>query len=159
MGPGQLYLLTIYFPVIKIDVCYTHKYINFICRFYMALFNLSWRIIKEKNWIRLIKSSGHSFWFQAKRKQLWVPFIEKAMAKVHGCYEALIAGRCIEGLATLTGAPCESVQLQCTFLSKLYKVESTFLVNEYSGNSGPQKYDNGKKRVFREFWTPKVWQW
>lgn len=38
-------------------------------------------------------------------KKVWAPLIEKAFAKIHGCYESIGRGSIEEGLRSLTGAP------------------------------------------------------
>lgn len=47
-----------------------------------------------------------------RRRQFWVPFMEKALAKLYGSYESVARGACAEGLQTLTGEPCEVLYLQ-----------------------------------------------
>lgn len=48
---------------------------------------------------------------QAKRRQLYVPLIEKACAKIFGSYSNLRGGSTAEGLQLLTGAPCQRIEL------------------------------------------------
>ena len=48
---------------------------------------------------------------QAKKRQLYVPLIEKACAKIFGSYSSLRGGSTAEGLQLLTGAPCLKIQL------------------------------------------------
>ena len=46
--------------------------------------------------------------------ELWVPFVEKAYAKIYGSYDALVGGDIAEALRDLTGAAVLELQLQRT---------------------------------------------
>lgn len=68
-----------------------------------------------------------------------MPLIEKAAAKLHGCYEALIAGHSIESLRMLTGAPCETLVISEFSEDDLWVIllscyESNFLFGASSGS-------------------------
>jgi len=48
---------------------------------------------------------------KASRRQLWVPLVEKAAAKLFGCYQHLSSGTLSEALTLFTGFPTEQISL------------------------------------------------
>eukprot|EP00659_Diplonema_papillatum_P010380 gene10380-15984_t len=56
----------------------------------------------------------------ASRRQLWVPLIEKASAKLFGCYSALAGGSTGEALQLLTGCPSETIRIHVSEEAKVY---------------------------------------
>lgn len=76
------------------------------------------RLCKRGEWVTIniddylpCDKKGKVIFAYARYRQLWVSFIEKALAKLYGGYKAIVSGACVEGLQTLTGEPCEIIYL------------------------------------------------
>jgi hypothetical protein len=66
-----------------------------------------------KQALELLDRQAESFdlaYSKARRNQLWVPFLEKAYAKIHGSYRAISGGHIAEAFLDLTGAPTIQIQ-------------------------------------------------
>jgi calpain-15 len=65
---------------------------------------------------------GQPIFSRGRGSELWVMLVEKAWAKVHGSYQAIIAGLPGECLTNLTGAPCKFVPFdEPTMWEKVYE--------------------------------------
>jgi hypothetical protein len=73
----------------------------FVCRFFKDC-SVVYVIIDDR--IPVKAKDGRPIFGHAKDpNELWVCFLEKAYAKLHGCYKALIGGFCHYGLGDMTG--------------------------------------------------------
>ena len=76
--------------------------------------NSAWRWVIVDDRVPLwTRGKQHEFVFACCRNKnlAWVPLIEKAYAKLHGCYEALSSGLTEDALSDFTGGIYQKVQL------------------------------------------------
>jgi calpain len=74
--------------------------------------NFAWRYVIIDNKLPCYISNGTPVFGRCKDiKELWVPLIEKAYAKLHGCYETLISGFIDDGLTDMTGFVAEKLNM------------------------------------------------
>eukprot|EP00056_Hartaetosiga_gracilis_P011726 m.179100 g.179100 ORF g.179100 m.179100 type:complete len:938 (+) comp13565_c0_seq5:334-3147(+) len=74
------------------------------------------RLCKDGKWVVVevddyfpVDATGSLIFSPIRNNQIWVPLVEKAMAKLYGSYHALTDGNMSEGFLLLTGNPCVSV--------------------------------------------------
>ena len=83
----------------------------YVIRFFK---NYSWRYVIIDDRLPCFTSTGTPEIVFGKNKdetEFWVPLVEKAYAKMHYCYEALISGYIDDGLVDMTGLVSEKLKL------------------------------------------------
>lgn len=87
-----------------------HKYRNmnlYVLRFFKDSF---WRYVIIDDRLPAYKGNKQLVFGKCSSpEELWVPLVEKAYAKLHGCYQTLISGFIDDGLADLTAMVCEKL--------------------------------------------------
>lgn len=81
----------------------------FVFRFFK---DFNWRYVLVDELLPYDLENG-KLWFAhcLKSDEIWVPMIEKAYAKLFGCYEALRSGSVDEAIFDMTGLVCEKITL------------------------------------------------
>ena len=98
-------------PFLLLNCIISHKYNPFGVHQVRLCRRGEWIVVNIDDYLPCDKQNQLVFSYGRKR-QFWVPFMEKALAKLYGSYEAVARGACAEGLQTLTGEPCEVMYLQ-----------------------------------------------
>mmetsp|Transcript_16766 Transcript_16766/g.11895 ORF Transcript_16766/g.11895 Transcript_16766/m.11895 type:complete len:199 (-) Transcript_16766:1104-1700(-) len=90
-----------------------HKYRKwglYVLRFYK---DHHWRYVMVDDRLPCYTSnSSPVFGTCSEPNELWVPLIEKAYAKLFGCYQTLISGFLDDGLNDMTSLVCEKLTIQ-----------------------------------------------
>ena len=85
-----------------------------------------WHVVTIDDTLPVDPRSGMLVFSQCRDRQLWVPLLEKALAKVRGGYMKTIGGSVSVALSMLTGAPTLSVDLDTSYTSD----DSEFYVSD-----------------------------
>lgn len=85
------------------------QYGIYIMRFFK---NFKWRYVMIDDKLAC-KDNGEIMYGHCRHaNESWVALIEKAYAKVHNCYQALVSGDIAQGLSDMTGMVAEKVKLE-----------------------------------------------
>lgn len=86
-----------------------HPEIGFFqIRFYI---DGKWRVVSVDDFVPVKRSGGLIFAHCKDDNEYWVPLVEKAFAKLNGCYENLSSGNFSEAMTDLTGEGSEACAL------------------------------------------------
>jgi hypothetical protein len=76
-----------------------------------------WTSVRVDDYIPCYPGSGPIF-SKSHGNELWVMLVEKAYAKLHGCYLGIQSGQSYEALLDLTGAPYHTIDFPATMEQK-----------------------------------------